>query len=138
MKTTQTIKTLILATLLGAVLAMPAVAQPGPGNGPGMQQGNGPMSGSGMGPGMGQGRGNGNGHGMRHNQRNTAGWGLMTQEERTAHREKMRSVKTYDECKLLQTAHHAQMTVRAKDKGVTLPEPRANACDRMKARGMLK
>ena len=137
MKTTKTFKTFIFATLLGSILALPAVAQPGPGmgGGPGMQ-GSGPMAGQGMGPGKGHGQGRG--HGMRHNQGNTAGWSLMTPEERTAHRDKMRSLKTYDECKLVQTEHHALMLNRAKEKGVTLPEPRLNACDRMKARGILK
>ena len=32
-------------------------------------------------------------------------------------------------------AHHAAMAERAKVKGVTLPEPRGNACERMQARG---
>lgn len=74
---------------------------------------------------------------MRFSQKNTAGWSLMTPEERTAHQNKMRSVKTYDECKALQTEHHQQMEARAKEKGVTLPQPRANGCDRMKARGWI-
>ena len=74
---------------------------------------------------------------MRFSQKNTAGWSLMTQEERTAHQNKMRSVKTYDECKALQVEHHQQMEARAKEKGVTLPQPRANGCDRMKARGWI-
>ena len=32
-------------------------------------------------------------------------------------------------------AHHEAMVKRAKEKGVTLPEPRGNACERMQARG---
>jgi len=62
----------------------------------------------------------------------------MTPEERTAHRDKMRSLKTYDECKTVQSSQHALMETRAKEKGVTLPEPRYNVCDRMKDRGILK
>ncbi len=30
------------------------------------------------------------------------------------------------------------MEVRAKEKGVPLPEPRQNGCDRMKAKGWIK
>ena len=95
----------------------------------------------GGGPGMmggGPGRGRGMGHGMRFSQRNTAGWSLMTQEERVAHREKMLSVKTYEECKAVQGEQHTLMEARAKEKGLTLPAPRYNGCDRMKARGLIK
>jgi hypothetical protein len=69
---------------------------------------------------------------------NVPGWTLMTPDERTEHQNKMHSFKTYDECKAYQQEHHALMQQRAKEKGVTLPTPRANACDRMKARGFLK
>ena len=72
------------------------------------------------------------------NQKNTAGWQLMTPEERTAFQIKMREVKTYDDCKVLQTEHRSAMETRAKEKGVTLMAPRANACDRMQARGLIK
>jgi hypothetical protein len=71
-------------------------------------------------------------------QDNTPGWSLMTPEERTAHREKMMSAKTFDECKAAQEEHHKQMEARAKEKGAKLPAPRQNACDRMKARGFFK
>ena len=111
-----------LIALLVATLAAPAAAQPGPGMGMGGM--------GGMGPGKG-GR-------MAFNQGNTPGWTLMTQQERQAHREKMWSFKTFEECKAYQAEHHAQMEARAKEKGSTLPAPRANACDRMKARGALK
>ncbi len=149
MKTMTTIKHAMLLAMLGAVLAVPALAQSGPGAqsaapcaanatncGPGMMGG--PGSGRGMGPGMNQGMGPGGRQAMRFSQKNTAGWGLMTPEERTAHREKMFATKSYDECKVVQADHHKQMEVRAKEKGVTLPEPRANGCDRMKARGIVK
>lgn len=103
-----------LLALLVAALALPAVAQPGPAAGPGQ------------------------GHGFRFNQDNTRGWSLMSAEERNAHRVKMMSSKTYDECKTYQDEHHALMEARAKEKGKTLPAPRGNACDRMKAGGLLK
>ncbi len=123
---------LTLAALLGLLVSVPVMAQPGPGvgGGPGMMQNAGP--GAGMGPGGG-GRG-----GMRWNQNNTTGWSMMTPEERTAHRAQMRSVKTYEECKQLQTEHRTLMEARAREKGLTLPTPRQNACERMQARGFFK
>jgi hypothetical protein len=55
------------------------------------------------------------------------GYQLMTQEERNAHRAKMRSAKTYEEQQRIRNEHHNQMQVRAKERGVTLPEtPPAN------------
>lgn len=108
---------LALLAILGASLATPVAAQPG--------------GGPGMGPG---------GGGMRFNfdKDNTPGWALMDAQERAAHSSKMRNAKTYDECKALQTEHHQAMEVRAKEKGVTLPAPRYNGCERMKARGFFK
>ena len=87
----------------------------------------------GGGPGMQNG-----GRGMNFSQSNTRGWTLMTPEEQTAFQTKMREVKTYDECKLAQTEHRSAMETRAKEKGVTLQAPRQNACDNMKARGIIK
>jgi predicted RNase H-like HicB family nuclease len=87
-----------------------------------------------MGPGMGGGKG-------RHynlNKDNTWGYQMMTPEERTAHRDKMHAAKTYDECKALQDEHHKAMEARAKEQGKTLPAPRNNGCDRMKAGGYFK
>jgi len=135
MNTSLTLQSISLIALLGAALATPVLAQPGPGMGmgagPGMQNG-GPGPGGAGGPGA---RGM---RGMRFDKNNTAGWSLMTPEERTAMQTKMRAVKTYDECTLLQTEQHKTMEARAKEKGVTLPTPRQNGCDRMKARGLIK
>jgi hypothetical protein len=75
---------------------------------------------------------------MRFDKNNTSGWTLMTAEERTALQAKMRSVKTYDECKLVQDEQHKTMEARAKEKGVALNAPRQNGCDLMKARGFFK
>ncbi len=139
MKTTMTLKSITLIALLGAALAAPVLAQGGPGmgmgGGPGMQNA-GPNAGT-AGPGPG-GMGPGSRRGMRFSQRNTSGWSLMTPEEQTAHRQKMMSVKTYDECKAVQVEHRTAMEVRAKEKGVTLPTPRQNGCDRMQAQGYFK
>ena len=118
-----------LIALLGAALALPVYAQPGPGGGPGA----GPGTGMGPGPGATAKRPR-----FQFSKDNTFGWALMGAEERTAHREKMLSAKTYDECKSVQDEQHKLMESRAKEKGTTLPGPRQNACDRMKARGLLK
>lgn len=73
------------------------------------------------------------------NKGNTWGWQLMSADERTEHQNKMRSFKTYDECKTYQEEHHKQMEERAKEKGVTLPAMGSGyGCDNMKARGLLK
>ena len=85
----------------------------------------------GMGPG-------GKGMQYRFNKDNTPGWSLMTPEERTAHHDKMMAAKTYDDCKAAQAEQHKQMEERAKAQGKTLPGPRQNACDNMKARGFYK
>lgn len=156
MKTSMTFKSIAMITLLGAALAVPVLAQPGPGMGGGMGGGMGPGMGGGMGSGMGGGMGMQNagpgpgnmgpgmgpggrgGRGMGFNQNNTRGWALMTPEERTAFQIKMREVKTYDACKLTQTEHRSAMEARAKEKGVALMTPRANACDNLKARGLIK
>jgi len=137
-----------LLAVLGASLASPAFSQPagGQGMGPCGQQGQGPGMGpgAGMGPcagqGHGAGMGPGGGKGMQFsaNKDNTWGYQLMSPEERTAHRDKMRATRTHDECKALQEEHHKAMEVRAKEKGATLPAPRNNGCDRMKARGYVK
>jgi len=141
MKTTMNLKSITLIALLGAALSAPVLAQPGPGMGGGMSGGMGMQNagpGAGMGPGQGMGPGGRGGRAMMFNQNNTRGWTLMTPEERTAFQIKMREVKTYDECKLTQTEHRTLMETRAKEKGVTLPTPRRNACDNMKARGLIK
>ncbi|MBS1208176.1 MAG: hypothetical protein H6R19_574 [Proteobacteria bacterium] len=152
MKTTTTLtRRLTLITLLGAALAMPALAQSGPGmGGPGMRNAaqSTPAANPGMGQGMNQGMGQGMGRSMGHRgnrqgmmgagQNGTRGYALMTQEERSAHQAQMRQVKTVDECTQLQTQQRVAMEARAKEKGITLPTPRQNACARMQARGLIK
>lgn len=88
-----------------------------------------------MGPGMGGMGGQGR---FTFDRNNVHGWQLMTAEEQNAHRTKMLSLKTMDECKAYVAEHHAAMEARAKEKGATLPTPRYNSCNRMQARGMLK
>lgn len=110
MKLTQ----IAIALLLGAALSTSALAQPA----------------AGMGAGKGM--------NFKFNQDNTRGWSLMSAEERAAHRDKMTAAKTHEECKAVQDQQHQAMEMRAKEKGVTLPAPRQNGCDRMKARGFFK
>lgn len=129
MKATSILLRTALVTTFAAVLALPVMAQPGPGNGPGFQ------SGQGYGQGQGMHRG---GRGMRGGQGGRGGMALLTAEERDAQRTKMRAVKTMDECKALQTEHRTTMEARAKEKGITLPTPRQNACENMKARGFIQ
>ena len=144
---TSTLKNLTLIALFGAVLAAPAMAQQGQGMGQGMGQGPGMQNsapGQGMGPGMGFGGGRGGKgtrggrQGMRFNQNTTPGWALMTQQEQTDHRIKMRATKTFDECTALQTEHRSVMESRAKEKGVQLRAPRRNVCEAWKAQGVIK
>jgi hypothetical protein len=114
MKRTNKIAAVVLATLgLGLAVAS-AHAHPGMmgggmggGMGPGMMGG---MMRGGMGPGA---------MGSR-----MAGQQLMTPEEQTAMREKMRNAATPEERQKLAEANHAEMQKRAKEKGVTLPEMR--------------
>ncbi|MDD5059346.1 MAG: hypothetical protein PHQ60_15930 [Sideroxydans sp.] len=47
---------------------------------------------------------------------------IMTRQERTAYRNKMRSAKTAEEREQIRTEHHALMQARAKERGVTLPD----------------
>ena len=147
MKTMNTLKNLTLVALFGAALAAPVMAQQGQGMGGGAGQGPGVQNfapGQGMGPGMGQrgGRGGkankGGRQSMRFNQNNTPGWTLMSQQEQTDHRIKMRATKTFDECTALQGEHRAVMESRAKEKGVQLQAPRKNVCEAWKAQGLIK
>ncbi|MDP1531618.1 hypothetical protein [Rhodoferax sp.] len=131
MKTSTIAKSIAISTALAAALSASVLAQSGPVAGPGMGMGMGPGAGQ-MGPGA---RGM---RGMRFDQTNTPGWTLMSAEERTANQTKMRAVKTYDECKVVQSEQHAVMETRAKEKNITLNAPRQNGCDVMKARGFIK
>jgi hypothetical protein len=47
---------------------------------------------------------------------------MMTQEERDAHRARLRAATTDQERDQIRKEHHAQMQARAKERGVTLPD----------------
>jgi hypothetical protein len=102
----------------------------GPGPGPGTP-GAGPMASA---PRMGQGMGMGGGpRGGRMGMEGSPGWALMTEQERNEHRERMRSMKSYDECKAYQQQHHEQMAARARQRGAKpLAAPRRDPCSGMK------
>ena len=104
------VKQLTLIALLGVIVFLPFAADAQPGKGPG--------------------------YGF--NADNTRGWTLMTPEERTEHQNKMLAAKTVDECKAVQEEQHKLMEARAKEKGTTLGTPKVNACEGMKARGVIK
>lgn len=124
----------VLASLLGlsigAAWAQPGGAGPGPGPG---ATGAGPAASA---PGMGMGTGMGPGaarRGAHWGADYTPGWALMTEQERNEHRERMRSMQTYEACSTYREQHHAQMAARAKERGgPALPAPRRDACAGLK------
>lgn len=121
---------LLIASLVGLSAGI-ALAQGGPGpggpDGPGSPGGAGPAVGMpGKGPGAGPGA-------ARWGTEYTPGWALMTAQERNVHRERMRAMTNYEECKAFQQQHHEQMAARAKERGVKTPSaPRRDACAGLK------
>lgn len=104
------------AAVLGLAAAA-VIAQPGQtGGAMGMH---GPMAGTQHGQmgGMGHDPKSGMGHGPMGAQQ------LLTPEERSAFQEKMRDAKTPEERQKLVEANRAQMEKRAREKGITLPQP---------------
>ena len=47
---------------------------------------------------------------------------LMTDQERQAHRSRMRNAESPEELERIRAEHHGQMQMRAKEQGVTLPQ----------------
>src|SRR5690349_18019671 len=47
---------------------------------------------------------------------------LMTNQERIEHRNQLRNAKTVEEREQIRLQHHEQMQLRAKERGVTLPD----------------
>lgn len=120
------------AVALALGLAATASAHPMGGNmGHGAQQGGHQQQGmQGHGgqnrmEGMKHGRMQGMKHGESHAGHGTeGGQSLMTPDERTALREKMRNAKTPEERQQIALANRAEMEKRAAEKGITLPEHR--------------
>ena len=57
---------------------------------------------------------------------------LMTDEERAAHRQKLQSFKTFDECQKYEQEYQAKVEARAKEQHKTLRPSNAGACNRYK------
>lgn len=121
----------VVVSLLGLGAGL-ALAQPGGGKGPGMGPGPHAAGPGASAPGMGMGPGGGRGA-ARWGSDYTPGWSMMSPQERTEHQERMRAMKTYEECKTYQTQHHEQMAARAKERGgKALAQPRRDACAGLK------
>ena len=89
-----------------------------------------------QGPGGGPGKGPGKGPGWTFNADNTRGWPMMSREERTEHRNRMLSMKSYDECVTYLEEHHKRMEARAQERGRAGPAmPAQSMCERMKQAG---
>jgi len=122
------LRTFVLTTVF-AVVTGAACAQPGGGRG--MGPGAGPM---GAGPSAGPVRSGGpetaGGTGaQRWGPEYTPGWALMTEQERNEHRERMRAMTSYEECKTYQEQHHERMAARSKERGGNPPtRPPRDAC----------
>lgn len=84
------------------------------------------------GPAMAQPDGAGCCKGMHSGPDNTAGWSMMSPQERKDHHAKMEGLKSSEDCKAYMAEHHAQMASRAKERGVKLHEPRHSMCKPMK------
>lgn len=86
-------------------------------------------------PGGGQGPATGGaaGQGARAGSDYTPGWSMMNSAERKEHRERMRTMKTYEECKAYAEQHHEEMKARAKERGgAALKQARRDPCEGMK------
>ena len=127
-----------LAIAAAALVAGTALAHGGygPGHGMGCGAGYGPGGGQGCAAGAGPGAcGAAGGPGMHQGMGPGRGAALLTDEERTAHRAKMQSLASYDECKSYMADFSKQVQARAKEKGVAVGGPNEAMCDRMKAHG---
>ncbi len=62
------------------------------------------------------------------------GYQLMTERERSEFRERLRAAGSEQEVEQIRHEHHAQMQVRAKERGVTLAGPKVNGRSGQSAR----
>jgi hypothetical protein len=123
----KTFRMIASASVIGISMSA-ALAQPGGGMGPGAgPMGAGPAASA---PGTGMGMGPGGGRGAaRWGTDYTPGWSLMTRQERNAHRDRMRSMTTYEECQAYRDQHHEKMLARAEERGIkALVQPRRDPC----------
>ena len=157
------LKTVLIATLLAAGFISSAMAQNNQNRNQSREQNQQWQQGQGwqgFGPGM---MGGGYGHGGRGFGGGRGGFGggmggmmggmgfggglmtqLMTQDEWVNFQIKMREVKTYDECKTVQSAQWKLMETRAKEKNIEFYNPESNGwnrggrCDMWKFQGIIK
>lgn len=66
------------------------------------------------------------GPGPRWDADSTPGWAMMTPQEREEHQSKLRSIKTYEECRSYVEQHHHQMADRARSKRGSMPDKPRN------------
>jgi len=59
----------------------------------------------------------------------------MTPEERIAHQAQVRGFTDYESCEAYRTQHHALMSERARQRGLSLNESAHDFCDHLKPRG---
>lgn len=128
MKTFNKIAAAVALSLGLAATAFAHQGQMGNGMGPGAQQG-GQHQMQGHMQGMNQGgkqanRGEGCNGANAQGTTPQVGQQLMTPDERTAMRDKMRNAKSPEERQQIALANHAEMQKRATEKGITLPEHR--------------
>ena len=81
-----------------------------------------PPARGGMGQGQGAGMGQGMGQGAGNDNEPVYGSQIMTQQERTEYRNRMRQATTQQEREQIRNQHHEQMRERARERGITLPE----------------
>lgn len=70
--------------------------------------------------------------------RKLAGWSIMSEQERSDLRQKMLSMKSYEECSNYVEHHFQMMHERAQEIGSTRPINRTDICHRMKSAGMFR
>jgi hypothetical protein len=70
--------------------------------------------------------------------RKLAGWSIMSEQERRDLRQKMLSMKSYEECSNYVEHHFQMMLERAREIGTTRPINRTDICHRMKSAGMFR
>lgn len=109
----------------GMLLATAAAAHGGYGQGPGAA-GCGPATAQGCNAGCGPAGACGPAGGPQ---------GLLTPDELTAHRAKMASLSSVDECRVYLADFSTQMKARAKEKGTSAAGPGPWMCDRMQSHG---
>lgn len=59
---------------------------------------------------------------------NTAGWQLMSPQERIEHQARLREFTDYAACRAYLELHHQEMVDRARERALALPRARRDAC----------